>query len=165
MKDEEARKAAHDLDATVRVGKGGVDSVADELADQLANDEPRRSSSCARDAAAGRRTQKTWHRNSQMRRARGWSRRAGIRLFTCARGDTKMPEQEQEPYAEDTVLTQVFGNHAEPKILAALLSEPDQDLNVTQIAELAGVSRKTVYEHLDRFVELGLVEQTREVAG
>jgi len=70
-----------------------------------------------------------------------------------------------EPYAEDTVLTQVFGSHAEAKILAALLSEPDQDLSVTQIAELAGVSRKTVYEHLDRFVELGLVEQTREVAG
>jgi len=42
MKDEEARKAAHDLDATVRVGKDGVDSVADELADQLANDEPRK---------------------------------------------------------------------------------------------------------------------------
>ncbi|MDZ7688581.1 MAG: YhbY family RNA-binding protein [Halobacteriales archaeon] len=40
MNDEEARKAAHELDATVRVGKGGVDSVADELADQLANDEP-----------------------------------------------------------------------------------------------------------------------------
>jgi len=74
-------------------------------------------------------------------------------------------KKDAEAYAEGSVLTAVFGNHAEPKILAALLSEPDQDLNVTQIAELAGVSRKTVYEHLDRFVELGLVEQTREVAG
>ncbi|MDZ7688583.1 MAG: hypothetical protein U5J64_07665 [Halobacteriales archaeon] len=27
------------------------------------------------------------------------------------------------------------------------------------------MSRKTVYEHLNRFVELGLVEQTREVSG
>jgi DNA-binding transcriptional ArsR family regulator len=68
-------------------------------------------------------------------------------------------------YVEDSVLTALFGNHAEPKILAALLSEPDQDLNVTQISELAGVSRKTVYQHLDRFVDLGLVEQPREVAG
>ncbi|MDZ7688582.1 MAG: hypothetical protein U5J64_07660 [Halobacteriales archaeon] len=35
-----------------------------------------------------------------------------------------MAQKETEPYAEDTVLTTVFGNHAEPKILAALLSEP-----------------------------------------
>ena len=74
-------------------------------------------------------------------------------------------KEDAEPYAEDSVLKEVFGNHAEPKILAALLSEPDQDLNVTQISELAGVSRKTVYQHLDRFVDLGLVEQPREVAG
>lgn len=40
MDEEEAKKAAHELDATVRVGKGGVESVADELADQLANTEP-----------------------------------------------------------------------------------------------------------------------------
>ena len=42
MDEETARKAAHELDATVRVGKGGVESVADELADQLADDEPRK---------------------------------------------------------------------------------------------------------------------------
>jgi RNA-binding protein len=40
MDEEEARKAAHELDATVRVGKGGVESVAEELASQLANNEP-----------------------------------------------------------------------------------------------------------------------------
>ncbi len=42
MDEEKARKAAHGLDATVRVGKGGIESVADELADQLADDEPRK---------------------------------------------------------------------------------------------------------------------------
>ena len=42
MDEEKARKAAHELDATVRVGKKGVESVADELADQLAKDEPRK---------------------------------------------------------------------------------------------------------------------------
>jgi len=42
MDDEEARKVAHELDATVRVGKRGVESVADELSDQLAKDEPRK---------------------------------------------------------------------------------------------------------------------------
>jgi len=42
MDDETARKEAHETDATVRVGKSGVEAVADELADQLANDEPRK---------------------------------------------------------------------------------------------------------------------------
>ena len=40
MDEEKARKKAHELDATVRVGKNGVESVAEELASQLANDEP-----------------------------------------------------------------------------------------------------------------------------
>jgi RNA-binding protein len=35
MSDIDRRRAIHDLDATLRVGKGGVDSVADELATQL----------------------------------------------------------------------------------------------------------------------------------
>lgn len=33
--DEELRKAAHDLDVTLWVGKSGVDAVVDELDDQL----------------------------------------------------------------------------------------------------------------------------------
>jgi RNA-binding protein len=35
MTDDERRRAVHDLDATLRVGKGGVGAVADELATQL----------------------------------------------------------------------------------------------------------------------------------
>jgi RNA-binding protein len=42
MEEEKARKKAHELDATVRVGKKGVEAVADELADQLSNEEPRK---------------------------------------------------------------------------------------------------------------------------
>ncbi|MFP4174791.1 MAG: YhbY family RNA-binding protein [Halobacteriales archaeon] len=42
MDDEKAREAMHETDATVRVGKNGVGAVADELAEQLANDEPRK---------------------------------------------------------------------------------------------------------------------------
>jgi RNA-binding protein len=40
--EEQAREAMHELYGTVRVGKKGVDAVADELADQLRNDEPRK---------------------------------------------------------------------------------------------------------------------------
>jgi len=39
MTDERLRKQAHDLDVTVWVGKAGIDSVTDELADQLADRE------------------------------------------------------------------------------------------------------------------------------
>lgn len=39
MNDEELRKRAHDADVTVWVGKGGVEAVVDELADQLADRE------------------------------------------------------------------------------------------------------------------------------
>lgn len=39
MTTDERRRRAHELDATLRVGKGGIDAVADELADQLANEE------------------------------------------------------------------------------------------------------------------------------
>ncbi|QHS15773.1 YhbY family RNA-binding protein [Halopenitus persicus] len=35
MTDHQLRQQAHDLDVTVWVGKGGIDAVVDELADQL----------------------------------------------------------------------------------------------------------------------------------
>ena len=35
MTDDERRRAIHDLEATLRVGKGGVAAVADELSTQL----------------------------------------------------------------------------------------------------------------------------------
>lgn len=35
MSDQELRKAAHDLDVTVWVGKGGIDPVVEEASDQL----------------------------------------------------------------------------------------------------------------------------------
>jgi predicted ArsR family transcriptional regulator len=70
-----------------------------------------------------------------------------------------------ETYAEGTALTKLFGDSAKTKLLAALLSESDVDLNVTDLADLAGVHRTTVYDHIDDFVELGIVEQTRTVGG
>lgn len=46
---------------------------------------------------------------------------------------------------------------------AALLGEDATDLNVTDIARLAGVARSTVYNHIDALRELGVVEHTRNV--
>ena len=36
MTSDEKRRRIHELDATLRVGKGGIEPVADELADQVA---------------------------------------------------------------------------------------------------------------------------------
>lgn len=68
-------------------------------------------------------------------------------------------------FAEGSVLTRIFGDHPKTKILAALLSEPDHDLNKSQIADEAGVSRKTVYNHIQELVDLGFVEETRMTGG
>lgn len=68
-------------------------------------------------------------------------------------------------YAEGSALTRLFGNHPKVKILAALLSESDRDITKSDIAELAGVHRTTVYDHLEDLEELGVVEETRRVKG
>jgi RNA-binding protein len=39
MNEQERRRRAHDMDATLRVGKAGVDAVADELRSQLGDRE------------------------------------------------------------------------------------------------------------------------------
>lgn len=70
-----------------------------------------------------------------------------------------------EVYAEGTPLTQLLGDGPKVRILAALLGDPDFDHSITEIADLAGVSRNTVYRHLDDLRDLGVVVKTRETGG
>lgn len=70
-----------------------------------------------------------------------------------------------ESDAEDTPLTVLFGSGARVRIVAALLGEDEHDVNVSDLARLAGVARSTVYEHIDELVALGVVERTRTVGG
>lgn len=70
---------------------------------------------------------------------------------------------ESEPYAEGSVLTALLGDGPKVKILAALLSEPDNDFNVTDISRLAGVSRNTVYRHLDDLMTVDVVKHNRDI--
>ncbi len=74
-------------------------------------------------------------------------------------------KEKTETYAEDSALTKLFGNNPKVKIIAALLSENDRDVTVTDISELAGLHRTTMYDHLDDLVDLGVIEKTREVRG
>lgn len=74
---------------------------------------------------------------------------------------------EEESYAEGTVLTKLLGDGPKVSILTAFLADPDPDFdyNVTEIAELAGVSRNTVYRHIDDLLQLGIIVKTRESGG
>ena len=69
-----------------------------------------------------------------------------------------------ESFAEQTALTQLLGDHPKVKILVVLLSE-GRDINVSRIAEQAGMSRTTVYNHIDDLRDLNVVEKTRELGG
>jgi DNA-binding transcriptional ArsR family regulator len=70
----------------------------------------------------------------------------------------------EESYAEQTVLTSFLGNHPKVKILAVLLVEP-RDINITKIADMGGMSRTTVYNHIRDLQALDVVIQSREVGG
>ena len=68
-------------------------------------------------------------------------------------------------YAEGTALTEMLGDGPKVTILAAFLVEPEYDLNKTEAADMAGVSRNTVYRHLDDLTEMGVVVETRKIGG
>jgi len=70
-----------------------------------------------------------------------------------------------ESYAEDSPFMALFGQPARTKILAAFVSERGRDLNVSYVADLAGVARSTVYDHLGDLQDLGVIEHTRDVGG
>jgi len=79
--------------------------------------------------------------------------------------DDTAPPVEGDHYAEDTPLLWILGDKPKIKILAALLSERNHDLNISDLARIAGVSRSTIYDHIDPLIEYGLVEKTRETGG
>jgi DNA-binding transcriptional ArsR family regulator len=67
-------------------------------------------------------------------------------------------------YTDDAALTTLFGDSPKTKILAVLLKQ-GRDANVSSIAEIGGMSRSSVYRHIDTLIDLGVVEKTREVGG
>lgn len=70
-----------------------------------------------------------------------------------------------DPYSHNDPLQSVFGESGKVKIISALLSEKDTDLNVSDISRVGGVARSTVYDNMDGLQEMGIVVQTREIGG
>lgn len=71
---------------------------------------------------------------------------------------------ETVPFAEQTAVIGVLGDHPKVKILSVLSNEP-RDISVSRIAELSGMSRSTIYDHLDDLQNLSIVRNTREMGG
>lgn len=83
--------------------------------------------------------------------------------MTDTTSNTEAPEDIENPYAENTPLTWIFGNHSKTRIIAALLSESDRDLNISDIARIAGISRSAVYDNLNELQEWGVIVETRQI--
>lgn len=74
-------------------------------------------------------------------------------------------ETDLAAFADGAPLMALFGTPARTKILSVFISERGRDLTKSEIARQAGVSRSTVYEHLEGLVELGVVQRTRTTGG
>ncbi len=66
---------------------------------------------------------------------------------------------EDNAFAENHSFMDVFGSPGRTKILAAFVSERGREITVSYVARLAGVSRSTVYNHLDDLKEMGVIEE------
>lgn len=61
-------------------------------------------------------------------------------------------------YADGTPLVDLFGDGARAHILSVFATRRNREFTVTELARQAGITRKTAYDHLDDFVEMGVVE-------
>ena len=73
-----------------------------------------------------------------------------------------MAQKTSEAFADNAPLMELFGQPARTRLISVFVDEGDYDLNVSELAEQAGVARSTVYDHLEALEEIGIVEQTRE---
>lgn len=63
---------------------------------------------------------------------------------------------------EGSVVLGVLGDHPKTRVLLALLTNPDRDYNMTDIARLSDTDRSTVHRHMDDLLEYGVVKKTRK---
>ncbi len=64
---------------------------------------------------------------------------------------------EEGAFAEAHPFMDLFGTPGRTKVLAAFVGERGREITVSYAAQLAGVSRSTVYNHLDTLKEMGVI--------
>lgn len=65
-------------------------------------------------------------------------------------------------------INDVLGDHPRTEIVFTLIAQSRssgeyRDLNVSDIARMAGLERSTVYDHLDTLLDTGVIEETRTI--
>lgn len=77
----------------------------------------------------------------------------------------KMDHQaEPQSYGDEAPLTHLLGDSARVRIIGAFVAERGNDINISEVARLAGIARSTVYNHIGPLKRLGVIENTRDVA-
>lgn len=80
--------------------------------------------------------------------------------------DSEDAGSEQFPeYAKVRSLTTLVGDHPRAKILAVFVGKHYTDLTSSDVAQLAGLHRTTVYAHLGTLEDLGVIRATRKAGG
>jgi len=67
-------------------------------------------------------------------------------------------DDDGESFADRTPLVELLGDHARPRILDVLAAHRSHEFNVSELARHAGVSRNTIYDHIDALEAAGAVE-------
>jgi hypothetical protein len=75
--------------------------------------------------------------------------------------DLEQPESVEtaEAYIKTDPLVRLFGDHAQARFLAVLVSAAPRSLNPSTLADSAGLSRTAWYDAREELLESGLVEQ------
>ncbi|ELY91427.1 winged helix-turn-helix domain-containing protein [Natrialba taiwanensis] len=73
---------------------------------------------------------------------------------------TKSKTMDDEP--EGQVVLGLLGDHPKTKMLLALLTNPDRDYNLSDIARMADADRSTIHRHIDDLLEYGVIKKTRK---
>lgn len=66
-------------------------------------------------------------------------------------------------YGDEAPLTYLLGDSARVRIIGAFVAEKGNDINISEVARLAGVARSTVYNHIGPLERLGVIEHTRDM--
>lgn len=70
---------------------------------------------------------------------------------------------EPQSYGDEAPLTYLLGDSARARIIGAFVAEKGNDINISEVARLAGIARSTVYNHIGPLERLGVIEHTRDV--
>lgn len=74
-------------------------------------------------------------------------------------------QETHEPAADDTPLLDLFGDTARARILSVLVGFRNRELNVSEIARKAGVTRQTVYDNLEALQRAGAIIEHETARG